>query len=634
MSSAALPARPPVSPAEGASPLVWLARLLLSAAVVGAVFLALGLAGAAAYELNFRGRIFPGVRAWGVDLSGLKPEEAALALTSAFTYPNNPAFLLSDGQAERSFTPADLGLTFDVGATVLAAYQVGRSGDILADWQAQYQTWHAGVEVAPVLVLDEARTQAVLEALAGETFQPAVEASLQAQGTAVIATPGQIGRRLDVPAVLAELRGHLARTEKAALLLPFVESVPLVLDASAQAEAARRLLSAPLVLTISAPYAGDPGPWTVAPEQLAALLRITRVADGVNGARFDVTLDPAGLHAVLDPLGEPLRREARAARFIFNDETRLLEVIQPALDARELDVEATIAAINAALPGGAHTVPLVFRTTPPAIPNDLTAAQLGITELVSEQYTSFRGSSAERLNNIQVAAARFHGLLVPPGATFSFAENIGDISLDSGFAEALIIYGGRTIRGVGGGVCQVSTTLFRAVWFGGYPIVERNAHAYRVGYYEQRTAAWQGPGLDAAVFTPLVDFKFQNDTPYWLLMETYFYPNAGQLVWKFYSTSDGRTVTTSGPVVENQVPAPEPEYEENPALAAGEIKQVDYAAEGADVTVTRTVMRAGAQINLGEAPLRTHYQPWRAVYEYGPGTEGIPTPTPEPTPTP
>ncbi len=89
------------------------------------------------------------------------------------------------------------------------------------------------------------------------------------------------------------------------------------------------------------------------------------------------------------------------------------------------------------------------------------------------------------MQNIQAAAARFHGLLVPPGATFSFSDNIGDISLDSGFAEALIIYGGRTIRGIGGGVCQVSTTLFRAVYFGGFPVVERNAHAYRVGYYEQ-----------------------------------------------------------------------------------------------------------------------------------------------------
>jgi len=355
------------------------------------------------------------------------------------------------------------------------------------------------------------------------------------------------------------------------------------------------------------------------------MLRITRVQDG-NGARFEVTLDPGALLGVLQPLAEPLRREARNARFIFNDETRQLEVIQPSLEARELDIDATIRAINAALPKGEHAVPLVFKTQAPQVSDQATAAELGITGLVSDQYTSFRGSGPERMQNIQTAAARFHGLLVPPGATFSFAENIGDISLDSGFAEALIIYGGRTIRGVGGGVCQVSTTLFRTVYFGGFPIVERNAHAYRVGYYEQNTGSWSGPGLDAAVFTPLVDLKFTNDTPYWLLMETYFYPGAQRLEWKFYSTSDGRTTTVNAASVSNVIPAPPPSYEENPELAAGEIKQVDWQADGADTVVGRVVMRDGVQINAGEQPIRTRYQPWRAIYQYGPGTPNMPPP--------
>jgi len=209
------------------------------------------------------------------------------------------------------------------------------------------------------------------------------------------------------------------------------------------------------------------------------------------------------------------------------------------------------------------------------------------------------------------------------------------VSLDTGFAEALIIYGGRTIRGVGGGVCQVSTTLFRAAYFGGYPIVERNSHAYRVGYYERGDPGkWSGPGLDATVFAPLVDLKFQNDSPHWLLMEVYVSPTAGRITWKFYSTSDGRQVSVAPPVVENFVPHPDPLYEEDPELPAGTVKQVDYAADGADVTVYRAITRDGQQINAGEKPIRTHYQPWRAIYHYGPGTEGMPPPAPTPTPTP
>jgi vancomycin resistance protein YoaR len=178
-------------------------------------------------------------------------------------------------------------------------------------------------------------------------------------------------------------------------------------------------------------------------------------------------------------------------------------------------------------------------------------------------------------------------------------------------------------------VCQVSTTLFRTVFFGGYPIVERYAHAYRVGYYEKEAGDRENSnlaGLDATVFFPLVDFKFKNDTPYWILMETYVNPAASSITWKFYSTSDGRTVKwdTTGP--QNIVPAPDPLYKENPDLANGVINQTDWAADGSDVTVNRTVTRNG-EVYIQDT-IQTHYLPWQAVYEYGPGTD-VPTPTPK-----
>ena len=419
------------------------------------------------------------------------------------------------------------------------------------------------------------------------------------------------------------------------LPLAFIEKPPLVLDASAQAQAAQALLSAPFTLTLTHPISGDPGPWLIDPAALGAMLRVARVQDTPNSARFEVTLDAESLRNFLAPLAEPLTREAQDARFIFDDDTKQLEVIRPSQDARRLDVEATLAQINAAVAAGQHEAALAFSITPPAAPDTKTAADLGITELVSQQSTYFLGSSAERINNVTVAASRFHGLLIAPNATFSFVEHLGDVSLDSGFAEALIIFGGRTIRGVGGGVCQVSTTVFRAAYFGGYPIEERWSHAYRVGYYERGDpGTWSGPGLDATVFAPLVDFKFTNDTPYWLLMEVYVNPSAGRITWKFYSTSDGREVQVSAPRVTNEIPAPEPLYEEDQALAAGEIKQVDYAAVGADVAIYRTITREGQVVNPNELPLTTHYQPWRAIYHYGPGTEGMPPPSAESTPTP
>jgi vancomycin resistance protein YoaR len=155
------------------------------------------------------------------------------------------------------------------------------------------------------------------------------------------------------------------------------------------------------------------------------------------------------------------------------------------------------------------------------------------------------------------------------------------------------------------------------VFNAGFPVVERYSHAYRVSYYERTASGGVDPrlaGLDATVYFPLVDFKFTNDSPYWILMETYM--GTGSLTWKFYSTPDGRSVTweTSGPV--NVVPAPAPLFEVNPELKKNEMKQKDWAANGADVTVTRTVWKNGS-IHFQDQFV-THYEPWQAICEYGP----------------
>ena len=606
-------------------PGVWLARVAIASVFLTVIAGAVSLMGLAGYAMNYRGLIYPGVSAWGVDLSGKTPAAAAEAMSIAFAYPSSSAFEFTDPETGRSWaaTPAQLGLTFDLPASVQAAYGLGRSGNLFVDAWDQFNAWYFGVQVSPVVVYDQDKVLFYLNNVAEEVYRPVVEASLAVDGATVTTTPGQIGRQLDVLATAAAVRAPLMSMGGTTIPLVMVETPPLVLDASPQAADAQAILREPLTLTLENPVEGDPGPWTIDQATLAGMLQVRRVEDGPNAAHYEVGLDPAALMAQLQPLAEPLARKSENARFVFSDETRQLELIGRATIGRELDLDATLARIQEALLNDAHSVPLVIRDLLPAVTDDATAEQLGITQLVSEQTTYFTGSSVERVRNIQVASERYHGLLVAPNATFSFNEHLGDVSLDTGFAEALIIYGGRTIRGVGGGVCQVSTTLFRAVYFGGFPFVERYSHAYRVSYYE-RGDTWRGPGLDATVYSPIVDFKFTNDSPNWLLMEVYVSPGNGSMTWRFYSTSDGRQVTVSPPEVSNVVPAPEPLYEEDASLAAGQIKQVDYAADGADVVVRRTITRDGVQVNSGEPPVTTQYAPWRAVFNYGPGTQGIP----------
>lgn len=573
------------------------------------------------YDINYAGVILPGVSVAGIDLSGQTPDQAAGLLAERIAYPQTGRIVFQDGQQVWIARPADLGLTFDAQTTARAAYLLGRQGNPLSRSLAQFEAWYSGRDLAPLLIYDERVAQRYLEAIAAQIDLPVVEASLQIDGVNVVATPGQIGRRLERQTTLAPLEEHLRSLSDSLLPLVVIETPPDILDASQQAETARQILSAPLVLNLPDAQPGDPGPWTVPPEKLAAMLTIERAALP-EGARYQIGLNAEGLRSFLEELAPSLRRFPSDARFIFNDETRQLDLLQPAVIGRALNVDGTLQAVNEKLSQGEHNIALALDYTQPAVPSEATAQQLGVVELVAEQTSYFYGSSAARIQNIQTAAARFHGVLVPPGAVFSMAEVLGDVSLDNGYAEALIIYGNRTIQGVGGGVCQVSTTLFRTVFFAGFPVVERHPHAYRVGYYELNAANQVNSrlaGLDATVFVPVVDFKFKNDTDHWLLMETYTNPAARTLTWKFYSTPDGRSVDWDTTGLRNVVDPPDPVYQENPRLGQGEVRQVDWAVEGADVTVSRTVYRGG-QVFF-EDSFSTHYLPWAAVYEYGPGTE-------------
>ncbi len=587
------------------------------AALISGVTLFFGIiiAWTLAYQLIYAGRIFPGVSVAGVDISGLTPSEAAVKLNGVLSYPISGKVLFRDGEKAWVASPAELGMVFDPSSSAVTAYDVGRGGGLFGALTGQIRARGNGAFVPPVIIFDQRVAYQYLRQISTQIDTPLQEAGLKLEGTNIVASPGSVGRELKIDATLIYLGAQLQTFSDGEVPLVVQEVEPQILDVSAQADTARQILSQPLTLVAPDSVEGAPGPFVYDVQVLANMLGMQRTQDGVQ-----VVLNNAALTDLLEPVKTRTDRPAINARFVFNDVTRQLDVIEPSQTGLIVDVDATVFAINEALLRGEHTVTLVFKTDEPQVPSSATGAELGITELLWSETSYFYGSSPERIQNIQAASESFYGLLVAPGEIFSMGANMADVSLENGFAEALIIYGGRTIKGVGGGVCQVSTTLFRAVFNAGFPVVERNPHAYRVSYYEQTASGAIDPrlaGLDATVYFPLVDFKFKNDSPYWLLMETYV--ENGSITWKFYSTKDGRTVDwdTTGPT--QVVPAPAPLFEENSELKKNEIRQVDWAANGADVTVNRTVSRDGAV--LFQDQYTTHYQPWQAVCEYGPDSK-------------
>jgi vancomycin resistance protein YoaR len=583
--------------------------------LLAAVFTALGTIILAAFmflivvRAMYFNRALPGISLAGVSLTGLKHEQIVITLQAHFTYPEDGTIVLTDGELAWMMPPSELGVRVDFDAMATRALAVGRSGSIMDRLGQQIDAWYQGVVLSPVLHIDHVVGQHRLNQIAATIDRPTIEAALEVIGEEVFPKPGQVGRMVNLEGTLEAIRPAVIQMVDAVIPVVIEERSPKILDASETAATANQLLSEPL--TITADGADD----LVLPARtVATLLRFDLQESGTT-AMYQVALDPDALRQTLEPLAPDLERNPDNAHFIFNDDTLELDLLESAVIGRVLDLEGSIEEINLRVAQGEHSLPLAFLYEEPAVGNDATAEELGISEAVSVVSTYFNGSSPERIQNIATASSAFHGLLLPPGETLSMSDVLGDISLDNGYAEALIIFGDRTIKGVGGGVCQVSTTLFRAVFFGGFEIVERHPHAYRVGYYEQGPGS-PGPGLDATVFVPLVDFQFRNDTSNWLLLETYIYGN--QLLWKFYSTSDGRTVQWSKKL-SNEVDAPKPLYKENPDLEKGKIEKIDYEADGLDVIVNRTVTRDGDV--LYQDIIKTHYLPWRAIYEFGPGTE-------------
>jgi len=574
------------------------------------------------------GRIFPGVTVSGIDVGGLNRAQAAKKIGESITYPQTGRLVFTYNDKSWHVTPAEVGIFLDLDSSAMNAFSVGRTGTIVTRLAEQFGTVYYGHPAALSIILDQRLSFEFLTKLAREIDVPAADAGVSINGTQVIVSDAVTGIRLDRETTLKALTEQVNTLSDAVISLTVNDTKPVVIEVGEQAELARNLLSEPFIFTLPSGQTEEQQSFTLQPAELAVMLNF-KFSEKDAEAVYALELDPQKLAAYLTQLSSELRRTPVNSRFSFNDTTHQLEVIQPAVIGRELDITRTINLIQDKVKAGKHTSELVFNFKNPPVTDEMTGAQLGITELVESQTSYFRGSSTYRVQNIKTAASQFHGLLIAPGQTFSMATELGDISLDNGYAEALIILGDRTIKGVGGGVCQVSSTLFRTAFFAGLPIVERHPHAYRVGYYEQNAGGHDPAlaGLDATVYVPLVDFKFTNDTPYWLLMETYTSPTYGTLTWKFYSIRDGRSVdwSTTGP--KNIVEPPDDLYRENPELPQGEIKQVEYRAQGADVSVSREVTKDG-KLYFNDS-FFTHFQPWQAIFEYGPGTE-LPTPTPSP----
>jgi len=302
---------------------------------------------------------------------------------------------------------------------------------------------------------------------------------------------------------------------------------------------------------------------------------------------------------------------------LFTFENGKVSAFKASLDGKGLDKDELTKrfeqAIKEALRKQSKEITILIPTVTikPAVTTDK-ANSFGIREKIGTGFSMFSGSIPGRIHNVALGSSRLNGVIIRPGETFSFNQAIGDVSAATGYQPAYIIKDGRTVLGDGGGMCQVSTTLFRAALNAGLPITERHEHSYRVHYYEEGGFK---PGLDATVFSPTEDLKFTNNTPASILIQTTVDTENLTATFDLYGTSDGRKAEIYDHQVWGIVPPPPPLYQDDPTLPVGTIRQVDFDSWGAKASFKYKVTR-GTEI-MTQQDFFSNYRPWQAVFLKG-----------------
>lgn len=515
--------------------------LLRAVGVTGLLVLVL----AALLGLAFAGssaRLAEGVRIAGVDVGGLTQDEARSLLESRAARVAHVPIVFTAGDKSFPIKASTLGVRADWSAALASAMQESEGfGPVRG-----YRRLHArffGAEIAPPVQAYSAALEYKLGRLAGQIDRTHVEAKLVRHGLSIAVVPGQSGRHLRRDAAADTIVRSLAQLRRGttvALPLTVDPAEVTVAELSKAARQARLAISGPVRLQY------DGTRWKLPRWRIAELLSLpehgsTRIA--IAGPRADDWF-------------EKLRKtvERPPADATFAATAGGIEVV-PAKDGIGVDVPSTAKALlAAALSPTARVATLAVETTKPE--RSTAAAQsMGITGIVGS-YTTTYGGIASRLHNVALVAQLIDGSLIAPGKTFSFNETTGERTAEKGFQEAPVIINGELKSGLGGGICQVSTTLFNAAYEGGLEIDERTNHALYIAHYPL--------GRDATVNYPDLDLKFTNDTDKWLLLRTFV--GSGSLTVNLYGTPQNRRVESfASPLVVGTPPStkriPEPTVE-------------------------------------------------------------------------
>ncbi|WP_370650184.1 VanW family protein [Oscillochloris sp. ZM17-4] len=560
----------------------------------------------------------------------MTPAEAKQALEASFSPFLAQPLTLTYGDQQWTPTVSEIGVRIEIDSAIDAAYAAGRKNGLIDNLREVAAVWENGLELPLHMTIDQEAMQHYLSDRVIEVDQPAIDANLEIDGSLISVQPSASGQQLMISDTLHEITAAIQGLSPQQIALRTRELQPRLSDGAAQ-EAQRQiaaLLVAPVTLT-----AGDEQfTWSI--DDLARLVRVERVT-GDSGDTLAVSLDDAQIRQKITAIADATEVRGDYPRVDWNGgDMRITEEGTP---GERVDEARAVDMVTASIRSGGsqRELTLPFAAVAPPV-TQANIQQLGIDQLLSVGKSDFTGSAAYRITNIKAGMALLQGVLLAPDDEFSFNSTVGNIDASNGFVEGYAIVQNRTQLEWGGGICQDSTTMFRAAFWAGLPITERWGHSFYISWYDKYAFAdyGNGPGMDATIFTGGPDFKFLNDTGHWLLIQTSVNVANRVAEVRIYGTDTGRKVELLGPSITNRVPAPsEPVYIAEPKIPQGSRHQSDTARGGMQINFTRVVKQNGQLVE--ERNFVTKFRPWPNIFEVNPadlGPDGKPMPTPEPTP--
>ena len=593
----------------------------VSILVVGIV-LVLALLSFAGYSVFYASKVYPNQFIGSQKLAGLTRPELASLINKQTSDFEKSVITLKNSDQNKTYTinPAEISLNYDASVTLDKIWAIGRNNNVYLALKEQIKSLFVKNRLQAVFTFNEDALNKKVAAVAAGLDQPEKDYSISYDnGKFNLLAARKAGKRIDQSDIVANIKDQISNIKTGEYSFALINYQPKITaeNANHALNQANKILAGG-ELTLKS----DTTSFTIDKDTIGGF-----ITSKANGDDLNLILNADRVVSYVTALSTSINVDPKDAKLTAIDGK--VSVFQLSQSGKNLDTEQTKQDIESALfariNDGTTTVDpkvitLKIVVKQPDVSSDA-ISQYGINEIVGTATTSFAKSPDNRIHNITIGATAINGVLLKPGEEFSTLGHLGKIDGSTGYLPELVIKDNKTIPEFGGGLCQVSTTLFRAALNSGMKITERANHAYRVSYYEPPA------GMDATIYDPAPDFKFINNYSSYILIQSKIVGT--KITFDFYGTKDGRSITQSTPTVTNYVEPPAPVETVSDTLTPGVRQLTGHSHQGATADFHYNVVNASGQI-LQDKNFHSVYVAIPEQWLVGPPAP--PADTPPPTP--